>query len=550
MEPLLHDIGVSILAATLCGALFHVLRQPVILGYLAAGALIGPAMGLRLVTETGNIEVISEIGLVLLLFIIGLELQPHKIISSGKQLLVAGIGQFLLCALLGAAVFGLAGFSLARPHLDAVYLALLCGMSSTAIVVKLLYDKREMDTLPGRVTLGVLIFQDVWAILILALQPNLTNPQVHLVLLALLKSAGLLAAAFALSAYVLRRLYQRLANSPEMVVSLSIAWCAFVATVAELMGMSKEMGALIAGVAVSTFPYSVHVTAKVLPLRDFFLTLFFLSVGMKVPAPHIGMALPVLGIVVFVIASRLITVYPLLMASGSGRRTSFITSINLAQISEFSLVIAALGVGYGHIGENVLTLVTYSMAATAVLSSYLIKGNHGLFLAFDGLMRRIGRGAGRLEQADDAGALLPSVVLLGCHRGGQELVNRLAVESPRILPEMLAIDFNTEVLAQLKRSGVRGMFGDLASSDTLYHGHVQHASIILCTIPDMLLKGTTNLHLVRTCRQLAPKAVIVATAETPQQAEQLIAAGADRVIEQYGLVGEQAAELVRSVVEA
>ena len=281
MHGFLEDIGISIIVATIVGIIAHRIKQPIILGYLLAGVIIGPEIGPQLVTDPANIEIISEIGLILLLFIIGLEMNPQKVLSSGKQILLSGIGQFLLCVLLGVGFFILVGYKLTGESLDALYLAVFCALSSTAIVVKLLYDKFELDTLPGRVTLGILIFQDVWAILVLAIQPNFMDPQIVPVGLAILKSLLLLGVGFMVSKYILRRLFEWIAKSPEIVVAISIGWCAILAGAAHSIGLSKEMGALIAGVSISTFPYSIHVTAKVLPLRDFFLTLFFGSPGGK-----------------------------------------------------------------------------------------------------------------------------------------------------------------------------------------------------------------------------------------------------------------------------
>jgi len=312
MHSILPEIGIAILAATALGFIFQLMRQPVILGYLVAGALIGPQIGLKLVSDPANIEVISEIGLILLLFIIGLELNPAKLLSSGRKLIYAGVGQFIFCVLIGLGFFVLLGYPLGGGRIEALYLALFCALSSTAIVVKLLYDKFELDTLPGRITLGILIFQDLWAILILALQPNFTNPQIHLVALALGKGVFLLAVGFLLSRYMLRWIFDRISKTPEMVVAISIAWCALMAGLGSWIGMSMEMGALIAGAAIASFPYGVHVTAKVLPLRDFFLTLFFLSIGMKIPFPDATTLTMAILIVLFVIVSRFLTIYPIL----------------------------------------------------------------------------------------------------------------------------------------------------------------------------------------------------------------------------------------------
>src|SRR3954471_3706968 len=210
-HALLPDIGIAILAATVLGLIAHWTRQPIILGYLIAGAVIGPTIGFKLIGRE-NIEVISEIGLILLLFIIGLEMNIKALMAGGKQLIVAGFGQFLVCAALGAALFGVLGYPVKGVPTDGLYLALMCALSSTAVVVKLLYDKGELDTLPGRMTLGVLVIQDVYAIFVLALQPNLASPSAGPILKAIGGTILLLVVGFAVSKYALGRVFASIAK--------------------------------------------------------------------------------------------------------------------------------------------------------------------------------------------------------------------------------------------------------------------------------------------------------------------------------------------------
>lgn len=550
MHGLIHDIGIAVIAATVLGLLALFLRQPIILGYLIAGALVGPELGFSLIHEAESIEIISEIGLILLLFVIGLEMRIGELLSAGRQLLFAGLGQFPLCVGLGVGLFLLTGYSFSgQGHMDGLYLALVCGLSSTAIVVKLLYDKFELDTLAGRLTIGVLVIQDVYAILVLAFQPNFSDPQAWPIIKALLASALLLTAGFVISSWVLRRIFTAIAKSPELVVATSIGWCALVAGAAGAMGLSIEMGALVAGLSISAFPYSLHVTAKTLPLRDFFLTLFFLSLGMKITAPRWDLVGPVVLVVSFVIASRFLSIYPLLALAGTGRRTCFITSLNLAQLSEFALVIATLGVGLGHVKPDIIGVLVYAMAITAVLSSYSIRGSHVLHRWFERVLKGVGLGTQRIEAGEAASSEQHAVVLLGFHRSARELVDQLEAIRPGLLAKLLVVDYNTEVLAELKKRGVAVAFGDLASADTLHHVHLGHARLIISTIPDMLLKGTDNLSLVKTCRALAPEAHIIAIADHAEHQQRLHQAGASSVILHYALVAERLVEHVESAAE-
>jgi Kef-type K+ transport system membrane component KefB len=543
MHGLLEDIGIVVVVAMIIGLITHYLKQPIILGYLIAGIVVGPEIGRQLITEPENIEIIGEIGLILLLFIIGLELNLNSIISSGKQLLAVGIGQYAGCVLLGVVVFSMAGYAFAEGNLEVLYLALLCALSSTAIVVKSLNDKFELDTLAGKLSVGVLIIQDLWAILILAFQPNFNNLQMSVIGLALIKSLALVIAGFLISKYLLRHIFGAVSKSPEMVVSISIGWCLLVAGVAGAMELSREMGALIAGLSISTFPYSIHVTAKTLPLRDFFLTLFFVSLGMEIVAPEASIIWQSLGIAAFIILSRFATILPILLATGGGLRTAFISSLNLAQLSEFALGVASIGVSLGHIQEPLFAVLIYTMAFTSVISSYFIKYNHQIYKAFEHLLDRVGLlkvMVAAHTETNKHGAY--PIVILGYHRGAKSLLETLANNHPELLNKILVIDFNLEVLKELQAMQIAGVFGDISHVDTLEHAHIARADIIISTIPDVLLKGTNNRELVKTCRNIAPEATIVATADLADQVEQLKAVGANEVILPYSMAGEYLAD--------
>ena len=271
---LLSNIGLAIVAATAFALLARALKQPLLLAYLAAGIVLGPKIGFGLIEDEASITLISEIGLILLLFIIGLEIDLKKLLSAGRTLIVSGLSQFLICVALGIGFFVLMGFSMGDGRFDALYLAVAMALSSTMIVVKILYDKFELTTLPGRITLGILVFQDIWAILFLSLQPNLLSPGVSIIAISFVKGAGLVLLSLAISRYLLSHVFSFIAKIPELLLVTAIAWCFLISGIAGEMGLSKEMGALVAGVSLSTFPYNVDVIAKVINIRDFFVTLF------------------------------------------------------------------------------------------------------------------------------------------------------------------------------------------------------------------------------------------------------------------------------------
>lgn len=539
---LLTDLGIAIIIAAAMTVVMHFIRQPLILGYLIAGVVIGPHMTRQLVTDVQNIDTISEIGLVLLLFIIGLELSPQSLMANGRAIFINGSLQLPLNLALVLLVVNAAGhfvfWQLGR--LEVLYISVFCSLSSTAIVVKSLYDKFELESIAGKLSVGILIFQDLWAIFFLVLQPNLNNPQVGLVSLALLKAVSLLAAGFFFSKYVLSALFNRIARNPELVVSLSIGWCALLASLASVLGLSLEMGALIAGFAISIFPYHIHITARVAPLRDFFMTLFFISLGMKIPSPRLDLLPPLAAILATVVLSKLLVVTPLVKLAGGSTRAGILTALNLGQVSEFSLVIAAVAVKYGHISEKLMSVLVYALGISAVTSTYAIKYNSQIWR----LLRRVFGRLFFLHLHDEHGfenttaSEAPPVFILGFHRGARAIIDYLRETDPAFLSNIRVIDYNVEVLKALSLYGIQGIFGDVSSVETLKHCGIDQAKLIVSTVPDLLLKGTSNYRLARACRELNATAVIFATAETPDQVRRLEDAGADHVVLPYSLAGQ------------
>jgi len=529
---LLSSVGISISVAAGLAFVGNWLRQPLLLAYLLAGVLIGPQIGFGLISDEASIETVSEIGLILLLFIIGLELDLNKLLAAGKPVLVTGILQFPLCVALGLAFFAPFGFRMSGGDFGLLYLAVCLAISSTMIVVKLLYDKFELDTLPGRITLGVLIFQDIWAIVVLGIQPNLLDPQFGKLLGSLASGALLVAATLAISKTVLPRLFRSVAKLPELVLIGSLAWCFIVCAAANAAGLSREMGALIAGVAISTFPYNLDVVAKVISIRDFFVTLFFVALGMRIPMPTaelIGMALLASA---FLVASRFLVIFPILRALRQGHRASLLPAINLAQMSEFAMVIAAIGLGYQHIDQKTVSLLIFVFAFTSVASTYMIGYSHPLQERLSGWLVRAGvkdldEGA---PAAPSQGAVPKDVVLLGFFTEASALVHEYEMAHHPMLARLLVIDFNPDVHAELKRRGIACKYGDVASMQTLHHAEVHDAKLVVSTIPDTILKGTSNLRLLQQARRLCPHASVVVTANRAAAALELYDAGADFVL--------------------
>lgn len=540
-------ISIGIVAATLFGLVARRLGQPLILGYIIGGALLGPHLGFGVIHDEASIELISEMGLILLLFIIGLEISVPRLLQAGRTIAVAGLLQFPLCAALAWLAFS----TLGSGHFDRLYLAVALGLSSTLIVVKLLFDKFEMATFAGRVTLGILIFQDFWAIAFLAVQPNLATLQAGPLLWSLVAGGGLVVGGVLLSRFVLPALFRSIARSTELVLLTAMAWCFIVAGVAGWVGLSKEMGALIAGMVIAGFPYGTEVTARLTGVRDFFITLFFVALGLKIPQPTVRLITLAVAASAFVVLSRFVVLGPLFAMLRLDVRTAGVVAINLSQISEFSLVIVALGAGYGHVGAEVASVVLFTLLITSVLSTYGILFNHELatalarLVAWAGLPQYTGRRAHAKVPASGHDAGGADVFFLGVSREGLAFVHHLERESPEMKSRLVAVDFNPETLEALQADGVACHYGDISNVETLRHAGIDHARIVVSSISDWFLKGTSNLTLVRLVRGLAPGARIIASADRLADAEALYAAGAAYVLIPPALAAERLYRLLR-----
>jgi Kef-type K+ transport system membrane component KefB len=551
---LLSEIGVAIVAATAAALIARALRQPLILGYLVAGVVVGPAMGLGLVKDRESIEIISEIGLILLLFIIGLEMDLQKLTSAGRSLVLAGVLQFPFCVALGLGFALALGLPLGGGRFDAAYLAVAMALSSTMIVVKLLYDKHELMTMPGRLTLGILVFQDVWAILVLAIQPTLLDPSTAVLVSSLFKGALLVAVSMAASRYLLPALFAFIAKVPELLLVTALAWCFLVTGIASSLGLSREMGALIAGVGMSTFPYNLDVIAKVVNIRDFFVTLFFVALGMQIPMPTAWALSVAAAASLFLVATRFLTVFPILYGTRAGLRTSLLPAINLSQMSEFSLVIAALGLALGHIDPRTVAVLTFVFVITSVLSTYMIQFNHELQDRLGRAARRMGVAEAQGRPAEEAVAGASAVVFLGFYRDASSIVHQFEMEAKGaeddgLLGQMLVMDLNPQVLEELQRRRIRSVYGDVASPNTLQHAAVHAARVVVCTLTDSILKGTTNARLLKQLRRLCPTSSLVVASETIEGALALYGEGADFVFIPRIHSAYRMAEVIRTALD-
>jgi len=524
---LITDIAVCIIAAWVVAVICRAAKQPLLIAYLVAGFAIGPH-ALSWVERKDSIQTISEIGLILLLFMIGLEMDLKKMLGSGRIITRTALTQVLGCIALGWLFFGLAGPG--HGWLEAFYLAVATAMSSTVIIIKILHDKRELETLPGRITVGVLVLQDLFVILFFAIQPSLRNPAFAPLALALGKVLVLVGVAYLVGRFLLPPIFKFVANQPELVLVGALAWCFAMGGFADFLGLSREMGALVAGVMVSTFPYALDVVAKVTSIRDFFVTLFFVALGMTIPLPTWNFLWWMVVFSLFLVGSRLITVFPVLYRMRLGHRVSLLPAINLCQMSELSLVLLAIGKDTGDVSETSVSIAAFAFAFLAIDSTYAIFGS-------ERILRKTSPWLTKLRLPDlPAGGLdtvfigRPArVFLLGFSWTASSLLEEIKREKPTLLPDLRIVDFNPQVYERLRERGVRVIYGDISQRDVLHHAGVSHAEIIVCSLPDTVLKGASNRRLLLQLRELNPTAQIIVHAEKLADVPALYAAGANYV---------------------
>jgi len=343
----------------------------------------------------------------------------------------------------------------------------------------------------------------------------------------------LVATALVLSRYVLPRLFHQIARRPELVLLGALAWCFLIGEIAEMLNLSREMGSLVAGVSLSTFPYALDVTAKVTTLRDFFITLFFVALGMTIPIPDLSVIGLALIIAAFTAVSRVVTTFGSLYLMKQGLRASLLPAINLAQISEFSLVVIQTGVAAGHIRTETSSAASFAFVVLAVLSTFVMTRSDDITRVTVRGLKRIGvrdldyDGAANGEQGGHGQTR--RIVILGFFRAASALLAELDRRNPLLLGQISVVDFNPVVFKALSDRGLHVIYGDISNVDTLLHAGVGKAEIIVLSVPDSLLKGANNEKLVRHVRTLNPAARIVATADLLSDVGDLYGAGADYV---------------------
>jgi Kef-type K+ transport system membrane component KefB len=536
MANIFFEIGVMIVAATVLAYIIRLLKQPMILAYIIAGVLIGPAV-VGLIDNSETIATLSEMGIAFLLFIVGLEIDFKRLRDTGVTAAIVGAGQVVVTLIVSYGAATLLGFG----SVAALYIAIALTFSSTMIVVKLYADKRQLDTLHGRVVLGVLLVQDVIAIVILALLPNLTHPTASLVGLSLIKGAAIFVLAWISTKHILPIVFNYAAKSRELLFLAAVSWCFLFAGITYILGYSVAIGAFLAGISLASTSYNVEIISRVKSLRDFFSTIFFVSLGMMLVFEGAfalnHMLLLIAALSLLVIVGNPIIVIVLMSLLGHKKRTSFLTGLAIAQISEFSLIVVALGMALGHISTEVFALITAIAAVTITVTTYLIKYDnylYGKFARYLDVFERLGVKKEHLEYGIMAKKY--RVILCGYNRIGYSILRKLT----EMEKSVLVVDFNPELIRRLIKERIPCLYGDIGDVELVERLNLKDVELLISTIPTI----KDNILLIKKTKAANEKAVAIVTANQVEEALRLYEAGADYVVLPHFLGGEHVALLL------
>jgi len=531
MAEVFIQISFIILIVLAVSFVMRLLKQPLIVAYIISGVIVGPYF-LGILPGIEAVHTFSEIGIAFLLFIVGLHLTPRVIKEVGRISLITGLGQIFFTAIVGYFIAILLGF----VPVTALYIAVALTFSSTIIILKLLSDKGDLDNLYGKISIGFLLVQDFVAILALIVISSLSTKEnfLSIIGLTLLKGAGLVVILAPISIFLLPKFQRFFAKSQEFLFVFTVAWGLGMASLFYFAGLTIEVGALIAGVLLSVSPYHLEMSSKLTPLRDFFIISFFLLLGAQMAIGNVSsLVIPSIIFSLLILIGNPLIVMALMGMEGFTKKTSFFAGLTVAQIGEFSLIVAALGVRIGHIPNEVLSLITLTSLITIGICTYLVLYSNKIYPLFSNYLsifeKRELKEKRKISKNTDA-------VLFGYNRIGFGILTALK----KIKKNYLVIDFNPDVISDLKKLGIPSVYGDVDDDSLLRELPLKNLKLAISTIPDF----ETNELLVETIKSENPKTIVILRAHTIEDAMELYKRGADYVLTPHFLGGEYLAKML------
>jgi len=527
----LVEIGIMIIIAAFFAFLVRLFKQPLIPAYIFTGILIGPLF-FGLISDIHLITSLSEIGVAFLIFTAGLEIKFKKLKEVGKA---ASIGGTLQIAILFFAAFLISlwlGFTGKAP----LYIGLVIAFSSTMVVIKLLSDKREINSLHGRLVLGILLIQDIAAIIALTLLTS--DFTMNSILVSLAKAGMFVIIAFFLTK-IINPIFRSAAKSPELLLLVSMAVLFAFSIGAFFAKLSLIIGAFFAGITLANSDYKTEIQGKIIPLRDFFAVIFFVALGMQLQLISREFALLLLILLGLAIIVKPLIIMFLIRIFGYKKRTSFLTGNALAQTSEFSLIIATLGFGLGHITQGLFSVLVLLTILTMSFTTYLIGYEKTLFRWFSWPLNIFNKLGSRKENLEYLEKNKKRVIIFGCHRMGSLFLKEFEDKKK----EPLIIDYNPEIIKSLIKKKIPCLYGDFMNEEVLEKAEFRKAEIIISTIPDL----EDNLLLIKKAKKLNAKAMVFVTARRISEALKLYDKGADYVILPQIISGQKGFELIQKM---
>jgi Kef-type K+ transport system membrane component KefB/Trk K+ transport system NAD-binding subunit len=537
-ENMFYEITAILLVAAAIGVVGLVLRQPLIVSLLAAGILVGPS-GIGLISGHDQIALLAHIGIALLLFVVGLKLDLHLIRTMGMVALATGLGQVIFTSVFGFLIALALGFAV----IEGIYVAVALTFSSTIIIVKLLSDKREIDSLHGRIAIGFLIVQDIVVILVMIGLTAIGGQtgagwSVFAQLFRVLGTGAAFLGGIALMMrYVMPALLKYLARTQELLVLFAVAWAISLATLGDALGFSKEVGAFLGGVSLASTPYREALSTRLVSLRDFLLVFFFIDLGARLNLAVLGAQVGNAMIFsLFVLIGNPLIVLAIMGYLGYRKRTGFLAGLTVAQISEFSLVLGSLGLSLGHITMETMGLITLVGLLTIGVSTYLILYSGRLYERLSPWLRPFEKKMPHREATLDTTAAVPDsdIIIIGLGNFGSGIALRLLQRKRRLV----GVDFDPEVLEAWRKQGLPVFFGDVGDPELLEHLPLGRVHLVVSTVRDRDL----NLHLNKTLKAQGYPGKVVLTARHEEEAQDFLAAGADIVLRPFFDAAEQAAD--------
>ena len=522
------------------------LRQPLIVAFIAVGLIAGPS-ALDIVQSNEQIDLLAELGIVVLLFLVGIKLDVKLIRSLGGVSILTGLGQVAFTAFFGYLI----GLGLGLGHVTSLYVAVALTFSSTIIIVKLLSDKREIDALHGQIALGFLIVQDLVVVLAMIVLSaiGIGTAEGHGggdILRVLAAGLGLVALVMLFVRHIATPLTERLARAPELLVIFAVAQAALFAAIGDFIGLGKEVGGLLAGISLASTPYREAIAARLAPLRDFLLLFFFIALGAALDLSLLGANLPAaLVFSLFVLIGNPLIVLAIMGAMGYRKRTGFLAGLTVAQISEFSLIFIAMGVALGHVEPDALGLVTLVGLVTIALSTYMITYSHQIYAWCEPLLGIFERRNTPREHGQDEGLAghHPEVILFGLGRFGTAITVRLQRRGVRVL----GVDFNPQAVRRCRGLGIDTRYGDATDPEFLAELPLSSARWLVSSTPSHgpgITHDDTRTTLIQLARSAGFGGRIAVTSHRTEDTEALLEVGADLVIEPFQDAADRAVELI------